>query len=147
MGRFATGVTVVTVARGPEQVHGMTANSFTSVSLDPMLILVCVGRNALALTLLRAQKRFGVNILAEDQRSLSEYFARTEQNGDVPFERTAQGTPLLKTCLARLECQVIAAHEAGDHTIFLGQVETLETRDGRPLLFYSGEYRQLDSDK
>ena len=143
MGRFATGVTVITVARGPDQVHGMTANSFTSVSLDPMLVLVCVGRNAQSLTLLRAQKRFGVNILSEDQRALSEYFARTDQNQKMEFDRTAQGTPLLRGCLARLECQVVAAHEAGDHTIFIGQVDSLQMGEGRPLLFYDGEYKKL----
>src|SRR5438876_11688839 len=83
MGRFATGVTVITVARDSEHVHGMTANSFTSVSLDPMLVLVCVGHNALCRSLLRPEQRFGVNILTEDQRAFSEYFARAEQDDEA----------------------------------------------------------------
>src|SRR6202163_5088335 len=80
LGRFATGVTVVTAERAPGQVHGMTANSFTSVSLDPLLILICVSQTAQLLPLLNRRKRFGVNILKDSQQALSEYFAQTEDN-------------------------------------------------------------------
>src|ERR1700755_2960200 len=83
LGRFATGVTVVTAERAPGQVHGMTANSFTSVSLSPLLILICVAHQAQLLPLIRKQKRFGVSILREDQRALSEYFAQTVEDPEI----------------------------------------------------------------
>ena len=83
LGQFATGVTVVTAERAPGQVHGMTANSFTSVSLRPFLILICVAHQAQLLPLIQKHKRFGVNILREDQRALSEYFAQTVENPET----------------------------------------------------------------
>jgi flavin reductase (DIM6/NTAB) family NADH-FMN oxidoreductase RutF len=152
MGKFATGVTVITVYRdaahdGP--VHGMTANAFCSVSLEPMLVLVCVDHKARMRGLLYDRMRFGVSILGENQQPVSDLFARPEQDPDtaarlgVSFQRTARGTPLLAGCLATLECRVVAAHEAGDHTVFIGEVEEGTMNDGRPLLFASGRYTRL----
>jgi flavin reductase (DIM6/NTAB) family NADH-FMN oxidoreductase RutF len=151
LGHFPTGVTVITVNRGQGEVHGMTANAFTSVSLVPPLVLVCVDHNARTHPLLKEQRRFGVNVLEEQQEALARYFADTHQSQEaaahlgVRYSFTDRGTPLLQNCLAQLECALVAAHEAGDHTIFVGQVEQLATREGRPLLFYRGRYSQLET--
>src|SRR5467141_776068 len=101
-GTFTTGVTVITVERDPGVVHGMTANSFTSVSLDPLLILVCVSHEARLLSFLKTQRRFGVNILREDQQALSEFFAKIEQTPEedarlgIRYRWTSSGIPLLE---------------------------------------------------
>ena len=147
MGRFATGVTVVTVDEGGE-VHGMTANAFCSVSLDPMLVLVCVDQRARTHAHLHARKRFGVNILCSDQQAISEYYARsteTHQHAEAAgarFERTAHGTPVLAGALAYLECRLHSTQPAGDHTIFIAEVEDVVARPGEPLLFFRGQYRK-----
>ncbi len=148
-GAFTTGVTVITVEREPGVVHGMTANSFTSVSLDPLLVLICVDHEARLLSFLKSQRRFGVSILREGQQSLSEYFAKTEQTAEedarlgVRYTWTSSGIPLLDNTLAQLACNVVAEHPAGDHTIFIGEVESMESHDGEPLLFQRGQYRRL----
>jgi flavin reductase (DIM6/NTAB) family NADH-FMN oxidoreductase RutF len=149
MGSFATGVTVITVEREAGRVHGMTANSFTSVSLDPLLVSVCVDQNARALGYLQAQRRFGVNILKASQQAFSDFFARPQQEPameaqlGVRFEWTPTGIPLLADSLAQLACNVVAEHKTGDHTIFIGQVESLDAGEGSPLIFHRGQYRTL----
>ncbi len=149
LGQFATGVTVVTAERGPGRVHGMTASSFTSVSLDPLLILVCVSENAQLLPLVKRQNRFGVNILKDNQRAISEYFARTEESDEmerrlgIRYRWTATGIPLLEEALVHLACNVVASHAAGDHTIFVAEVESVEVYDGEPLLYLRGNYRPV----
>ena len=149
MGGFATGVTIITLDLEGE-VHGMTANAFASVSLDPPLLLVCVDHSARTHAHLYAKKRFGVNILAEDQRVISEYYARpvrthehAEEEAGARFERTAKGTPILRGALAYLECRLQSAQEAGDHTIFIAEVEDVVVRQGEPLLFFRGRYRKI----
>ena len=148
-GTFATGVTVITVERDPGVVHGMTANSFTSVSLDPLLVLVCVSHEARLLSFLKAQRRFGVAILRAGQQALSEHFAKCDQSPEadarlaIPYKWTSSGIPLLDGALAELACNVVAEHPAGDHTIFLGEVESMNSHDGDPLLFHRGQYRRL----
>jgi flavin reductase (DIM6/NTAB) family NADH-FMN oxidoreductase RutF len=149
LGQFTTGVTVVTVEYEPGKIHGMTANSFTSVSLDPLLILVCVDHRALMLPFLQEQKRFGVSVLNEHQQAIAEFFAQPGQNEDVDdelkirYRRSPSGIPLLDGTLARLSCTVAASHVSGDHTIFLGAVETVEASEGQPLLFFRGRYRHI----
>jgi flavin reductase (DIM6/NTAB) family NADH-FMN oxidoreductase RutF len=146
LGQFATGVTVVTAERWPGRVHGMTANSFTSVSLDPPLILICVGHGAQLLPMLKRQKRFGVNILKNNQRDISEYFACTEENAErekqlgIRYRWTERGIPLLEDALVHLACNVVDSHVAGDHTIFIAEVEGVEIYDGEPLLYLRGNY-------
>src|SRR5436305_6138309 len=116
LGQFATGVTVVTAERAPGRVHGMTANSFTSVSLDPLLVLICVNQNAKLLPMLHKEKRFGVNILKDTQRAISEYFAKTEESDDtesalgVRYRWTESGIPLLEDALVHLAWNVLATH-------------------------------------
>jgi flavin reductase (DIM6/NTAB) family NADH-FMN oxidoreductase RutF len=149
MGCFATGVTVITVDQGGE-VHGMTANAFTSVSLDPMLVLVCVDYRARTHAHLHARKRFGVNVLRSDQQAISEYYAhssdvhRHAEHAGAHFDRTAQGTPALRGALAYLECRLRKAEKAGDHTIFIAEVEDVVVWEGEPLLYFRGQYRGIE---
>lgn len=151
LGHFATGVTVVTVRRSQELIHGMTANAFTAVSLEPPLVLVCVDQRARSHPLLLEQKRFGVNVLREDQEPLACYFADSDQDHEtakrlgVEYAASERGTPWLKECLARLDCTLVATHEGGDHTLFIGQVEQASAGTGRPLLFYGGKFGGLAS--
>ncbi len=149
MGCFATGVTIITVDLDGE-VHGMTANAFASVSLDPMLVLVCVDHSTRTHAHLHAKKRFGINILSKHQRAISEYYARTERDHEhaeteagARFERTRHGTPVLYGALAYLECKLRSAEVAGDHSIFIAEVEDVVVREGEPLLFFRGKYRKL----
>ena len=139
---------MITVDREGE-VHGMTANAFTSVSLEPPLVLVCVGRQARTHAHLHAKKRFGVNVLAADQRAISEYYAKASEshqhaeNAGARFDRTSHGTPVLHGALAYLECRLHSAQEAGDHTIFIAQVEDVVVKEGEPLLFFRGKYQSM----
>jgi len=149
LGCFATGITVITLDYEGE-VHGMTANAFTSVSLDPMLVLVCVDRRARTHAHLHAKKRFGVNVLAQNQRSISEYYARPARTHDraaeeagASFEHTKHGTPVLCGALAYLECRLHTAQDAGDHTIFIAEVEEVVLREGEPLLYFQSAYRGI----
>jgi flavin reductase (DIM6/NTAB) family NADH-FMN oxidoreductase RutF len=152
MGRFATGVTIVTVDLDGG-VHGMTANAFASVSLDPMLVLICVDHTTRTHAHLHAKKRFGINVLGENQRAISEYYARPERDHEhaeeeagARFERTRQGTPMLQGSLAYLECRLHSAQDAGDHTIFIAEIEDVVVREGKPLLFFRGKYRKVGED-
>ena len=149
LGQFATGVTVVTVEREPGAVFGMTANSFTSVSLHPMLILVCVDERAKILPLLHKKKRFGISVLKQGQQAISEYFAQPEQHQEAEqrlslrYRWNAEGVPVLEDTVAQLSCSVVAMHVAGDHTIVVGKVEDAEIKGGEPLLFLRGGYRHI----
>jgi flavin reductase (DIM6/NTAB) family NADH-FMN oxidoreductase RutF len=146
---FATGVTVVTVDN-EGKVEGMTANAFTSVSLDPMLVLVCVDHKARTHAHLHARKRFGINVLSEHQRKISEHYAlverdpaRAEPEAGARFDRTQHGTPVLQGALAYLECRLQTTQEAGDHTIFIAEVEDVVVREGRPLLYFQSAYHEI----
>jgi flavin reductase (DIM6/NTAB) family NADH-FMN oxidoreductase RutF len=153
LSQFATGVTVVTVECAPRRVHGMTANSFTSVSLEPPLISVCVDERAHLLPLVKHRRMFGINVLKEDQQNLSEFFARPEQEQEaheremarhqVGFYWTADGIPLLDGVLCQIACCLHAAHVAGDHTIVVGEVLSARLHSGKPLVFFRGEYTAL----
>lgn len=149
LGQFATGVTVITVERDPGSAFGMTANSFTSVSLNPMLILVCVEERAKILPYLHKKKKFGISVLKHGQQAVSEYFAQAEQNTEAEhrlglrYRWTADGVPVLEDTALQLSCRVVATHVAGDHTILVGKVEDMEVQGGEPLLFFRGEYRHI----
>jgi len=152
LSRFATGVTVVTVAHKKGGTKGMTANAFTSVSLDPALVLVCVDVRARTHALLKSARRFGVSVLDESQQGYAEFFARPNSDPGrmaelgIRFRRESNGVPYIEGCLAHLVCRRVAARRAGDHTIFIGEVEHLSCREGRPLLFYGGRYHSLPKD-
>ena len=145
MGHFATGVTVITSIRGSGEMHGLTANAFTSVSLVPPLLLVCIDKKAESYPCFDESKIFTVNVLAADQEALSRRFAVT--GGDkfegVSYKVGANGAPILDGALAFLECKVTEKIDGGDHTIYVGEIEQAETKEGKPLLFFRGGYREL----
>ncbi|HWQ36835.1 MAG TPA: flavin reductase family protein [Blastocatellia bacterium] len=147
MGQFATGVTVITTLDQVGNKYGMTANSFTSVSLDPPLVLVCVGRDLDFCRIIADATHFSVNILASHQEDLSRRFA---MRGIDRFEGISHrpgrtGPPLLADTLAHLECSRYELLSGGDHLIVLGRVEHLEYRGGEPLLYFGSSYRWLQS--
>ena len=142
LGRFASGVTVVT-ARYQDQTHGMTANAFVSVSLDPPLVLVSLDNRSYMHRILPNVGHYGVSVLAEEQERLSNHFAgRTSEGIHIRF-LTRNGIPLLEGAVAYFVVRVMDAHPAGDHTLYIGHVEHFESRDERPLLFYAGRYQNL----
>lgn len=153
LGLFATGVTVVTVSNGEGKVHGMTANAFTSVSLVPPLILVCVDHRSRTLPLLLDQNSFGVNVLRDDQEAVASHYANPDRADEdvnklsIEFWHTEESIPLLKPCLAQIACRKTATHEAGDHTIFIGEVTQTFLEEGKPLLFYAGKYGRLEDQR
>lgn len=146
MGLFATGVTVLAVERGGV-VHGMTANAVTSLSLDPLLILVCVGKQTRTAALLGHVDGFALNILREDQEDLSVFFAGLwGEAPPPPFQFVPwEGGPRLMGCLASIGCRKHQLLEGGDHWIVVGRVVALHrgTTLQRPLIFYGGRYVRL----
>ena len=148
-GCFATGVTVVTSRQG-EHGYGMTANSFTSVSLDPPLVLVCVIAGTEGSDIIEANGNFAVNILAHDQEPISRYFASKDRPRgadafrDISHELGVTGCPILDGAAGHFDCRLVATHEAGDHVIYIGEVQALDVApDAMPLLFHSGKYRMF----
>lgn len=144
LGHFATGVTVVTLWRDGA-LHGMTANAFTSVSLDPPLVLVCVGKKGSTHDLIQSTGRFAVNILSEEQEHLSRYFAGDRDPAvEIALKDEANAnSPILEGAIAWLDCELWQSYDGGDHTIFVGRVNALKAVGGRPLLFFRGQYAQL----
>jgi flavin reductase (DIM6/NTAB) family NADH-FMN oxidoreductase RutF len=138
LGRFATGVTVVTVPNG-EGVRGITANAFMSVSLHPPLVVVSIDKKARTHELLLQAERYGVSILREDQEALSNHFAGLEGETE-PVLSAFAGLLVVEGALAHLVCRTVDRHAAGDHTLFIGEVEALRYREGRPLLYFRGKY-------
>jgi 3-hydroxy-9,10-secoandrosta-1,3,5(10)-triene-9,17-dione monooxygenase reductase component len=153
MGSFPTGVTVVTVASGDGDgdMHGITVNSFSSVSLDPMLMLVCLNRTSRAVCLLARAGAFVVNVLSAGQQDLSRWFANRDRPAGsamfhgVPFEPGITGCPVLVDAMASFECRLRQSHRAGDHLIVLGEVVALVHRPRlEPLIFHAGSYKSLE---
>ncbi|HEX6922896.1 MAG TPA: flavin reductase family protein [Bacillales bacterium] len=138
MGKFATGVTVITTASGNE-VHGMTANAFMSVSIDPKLISVSVDEKAHMHDKMRQASRFAVSILSEDQLETSMHFAKQKEKEDIEFEWFS-GVPVIKDALANIVCNVYNAYKAGDHTLYIGEVIDLSMKSANPLVFFEGKY-------
>ncbi len=150
MGSFPTGVTVVTVACRDGTMHGMTVNSFSSVSLDPMLVLVCLNETSRALGLIERAGAFVVNVLSAGQQDVSRWFADRDRPAGptmfdgVPFEPGVTGCPLLLGATASFDCRLRQSHRAGDHLIVLGEVVTLVHRPQlEPLIFHAGTYKAL----
>ena len=144
---FATGASLITTVEADGTVHGMTANGIASISLDPMLSMVCVGHNANTHPIIKRTGRYGINILSEDQKMIGDYYARSAEKRDgsinPDFFFTSSGIPFLKGALSSLDCKVVNAYEEGDHTIFIGEVEEMKVGNGRPLLFYEGKWSKL----
>ncbi|GGJ09933.1 flavin reductase [Alicyclobacillus cellulosilyticus] len=145
LSRFASGVTVVTTASGGQKA-GLTVSAFSSLSLEPPYILVCIDKSSSSCAVLRSAGAFAVNILASDQAHLSQHFAsRLEDKfAQVDYHPGLAGIPVLHGTLASLECRLVQELDGGDHFIYIGQVErTFVDESKSPLLYYRGQYRQL----
>lgn len=144
--RFATGITIVTTATIDGEPHGLTVNSFTSVSCNPPLVSVCIDLHCRSLPHLRAGSHFGISVLAENQQELSARFSGCEDArfDNVPWTRGAFDVPLIEGAIAWFECRLDRAIDAGDHVILLGAVERTATFEGRPLLYYDSQYSHVE---
>lgn len=145
LGRFASGVTVVTTIGEDNKPVGITVSAFASVSLDPPLVLACVDKRASVHDCLCEGKHFAVNILAEDQEHLSRLFASKDQDRftQAAYHTGITGAPLLDGAVAVLECRVVHAYPGGDHTIIVGEVESASIADHKPLAYHRGGYARL----
>lgn len=145
LGAFATGVAVVSTVTGEGRFEGLTVNSFSSVSLDPPLILWCLSNDAPEFSAFQQASHFAVNILTAEQRPVSDRFASASRDKftHLPVQTGLGGVPLLIGCLAILECARQTIHASGDHVILVGRVERLWRETGEPLLYWGGGYRQL----
>ena len=146
LSRFATGITVITGHDDEQRRRAITVNTFASVSLDPPLILYCLGKSAFHFTAFANAKAFAVNILGADQQALSDRFARGAEDdfADLSVTGLATGSPVLAGCLAVLDCETEAVHDAGDHLIVVGRVRALDVAGGaEPLIRYASRYRRL----
>jgi flavin reductase (DIM6/NTAB) family NADH-FMN oxidoreductase RutF len=146
LGRFASGVTIVTARDDAGTDHGMTVSAFCSLSLDPPMILLCVDHTASMHDLLLGHPRFGISILSSDQEECSRRFSREENDrfDGLAYSRGEAGVVLLDDAVAHMECEITTHYDAGDHTIFLAAVQQAAPREGRPLLYYRGGYAQLE---
>lgn len=142
MGKFATGVTVITTKVG-DTVHGMTANAFMSVSLNPKLVLISIGEKANMNRLIKESGTFAVSVLNEQQQDLSAYFAgQMKEERDVQFD-TFNDMPVIPDALVNVTCNVHQSVIAGDHTLYIGEVTDLRVQDGEPLGFFEGKYKKV----
>src|SRR5262245_32968354 len=145
MGNFATGITVVTTRNTHGEPYGLTVNSFTSVSLDPVLVLVCLDNKLSGLQAFMDSKHFGVSILSEHQEDLSQMFAKKDAQRPTSIYFAGKlGMPLLNNSLAVMECETVEIYAGGDHHIFLGKVQNTEVlQPDHPLLYFRGKYERL----
>ncbi len=150
LGRFATGVTVLTTCDG-ERPAGVTVNAFASVSLNPPLVMVCIDKRSHMHDLVQRTGFFAVNVLGAHQQEISRRFAG--QTGDrdhrftmTPFHSGITGAPVLESSIAHVECRLAAVYPGGDHSIFLGSVESVGAVPGDPLLYYHSQYGAIDLD-
>jgi len=146
-GSFATGVSLITTLEKDGSTHGMTANGIASVSLEPMLVMVCVGHNANTFPIIEETGRYGINILSESQRDIGEFYASSANQDCEKFESdfttSKTGIPFVNNALASMDCKVVNAHREGDHTIFIGSVEEIQVNEGKPLLFFASKWMTL----
>ncbi len=147
LGRFASGVTVVTTKDSGGRLHGITVSAFCSVSLEPPLILVCIEKNTGSHYAFEQSKSFVVNILREDQQYLSDRFASflPDKFAAVKYHSGIDGLPVLEDVLANLECRLVSSHASGDHTIYVGEIERATIYNDKPLVYWHGNYRKLES--
>ena len=147
LGRFASGVTVVTTKDADGKFYGLTVSAFCSVSLEPPLILVCVEKTTGSHRALQESNFFTVNVLRESQQHYSDQFASylPDKFDGIEFEINENGIPILQNTLAVLECRIVNTHDGGDHTIFVGQIEKSRISDGKPLIYFHGNYRKMNN--
>ena len=144
-GRFATGVTIASVLDSSGAPHGLTVNSFSSVSLEPPLVLICLGHAVTMIEAFRAARYFGLSVLSDSQRDVSERFARKghDRFNGTPWHSGETGVPLLDDSLAEIECGVYKRFTAGDHDILVGEMLAARISEGDPLIYYASQYRGL----
>lgn len=147
LGRFATGVTIVTAKSAEGRLVGVTANSYNSVSIDPPLILWSLSKTAGSMDCFMETEAFTVHILGEDQGDLAMRFASRGDNkyDGLDFELDSAGTPLLSGCASRLQCKTVHRYEGGDHMIFVGKVTSFDQCDKAPLIFHQGKFKQVEA--
>lgn len=138
LGHFCSGVTIVSAAEGDE-VRAITASAFTSVSLTPPLVLVCVGRSSRINELIQSSKRYAVSILTSDQDHVSDRFGRRAEREDFSFEQW-NGHAVVESALVHVACDLTNVVEGGDHYIYLGHVRNIRIGEGEPLIYYQGRY-------
>jgi len=144
-GRFATGVAIASVLDALGTPHGLTVNSFTAVSLEPPLVLICLGHEVSVIGHFRAAKYFGINVLAEGQRDLSHRFATKGQDrfDGLKWTPGETGVPLLAGVLAAIECATQQRFPSGDHDILVGEMVSARVGEGEPLIYFASRYREL----
>ncbi len=149
LGRFATGVTVITCSDSDGTHYGITANSFSSVSLEPPLVLWNIAKVSRSLDAFLEAEHFGINVLRADQEDVSSNFARSDADlfDGIDTGVSARGVPQLADYLAWFECRTFETHDCGDHHIIIGEVLDYDARQGSPLLFYRGSYQRLPGDR
>lgn len=147
-GAFITGVTVVTVRDDRGKLRGFTANSFTSVSLDPPLVLVCLHRSAPSLRAFRAGRGFTINVLSAEQEWISRQFARlsADKFATIRYRLGVTGSPNIEGCLAHIDCTLETSYEGGDHVILIGRVRCVASGEGSPLIFHRSRYLRALAD-
>jgi len=143
MGTFATGVTVITTKVG-DDIHGMTANAFMSISLNPKLVTVSIDHRAKMLEKIKAAGKYAVNILSENQVDISMHFAGQKQAEQIQWDEI-DGLPVISDALTKIICDVYQSYEVGDHTLFIGEVKKVQISEGKPLLFFGGKYGRYES--
>ena len=145
MGHFATGVTVITTMDKEGSPFGLTANAFTSLSLNPPLVLICVDKGVQCYSCFEESKLFAVNVLSEDQEEISRCFAikGSEKFSAIQWHKSDTGLALLDGAISYIECKIVQSCDGGDHTIYLGEIISATASAGRPLLFFKGQYHRL----
>ena len=147
LGRFASGVTIVTTRDNENRLHGITVSAFCSVSMDPPLILVCIDKQAGSHQAFEQSDAFVVNILREDQQYLSDRFAShlPDKFEGVKYRAGLENLPVLEDVLVNLECRLVNARDNGDHTIYVGEIVISTVTEGKPLIYFQGNYRKIES--
>lgn len=146
LGHFASGVTVVTTKDANEHLHGLTVSAFSSLSLNPPLVLICIQKTTGSHHAFEESKAFVVNILKEDQQNISNHFAThlSDKFNEIEFHSGIEDIPVLENCLANLECRLENSIDGGDHTIFVGKVEKINLNEGSPLIYWHSKYRKVE---
>lgn len=146
LGRFASGVTVITSKDQSGHLHGITVSAFASVSLEPPLVLICIDKTTGTHHALSETEAFVVNVLRDDQQYLSDRFASylPHKFDEVEHTKGINDLPVISDALANLECRLVNRFDGGDHTVYIGQIERATVRDGEPLIYWHGNYRKLE---
>lgn len=146
LGNFTSGVTVVTTKDANDKLHGLTVSAFSSVSMNPPLILICIQKSTPSHYAFAESKAFVVNILSDSQKEISNQFAFKHEDkfSGIDYKIGILNIPVLENCLVNLECSVKHSYDGGDHTIFVGQIENAIINEGNPLVYWKGNYRDLE---